>query len=228
MKIVISIGGSVLTKNLNYKNFSKFAKIIEKIAKNNQVFVVIGGGKIARIYQKISKQANASKKDLDIIGIIATHLNAKTFSTLIKNSCYISMKSEKEALKEIKSKINKYKIFVCAGYDVGHSTDYDSAIIAKTFKADLLINFSLFDGIYDKDPAINKNAKIIKRMNYDDLINLVKKLSQEPGEHKLFDLKAAKLIKKAKIKTIFTGKKVKNLIEAIEGKEVGTIVSDCV
>ncbi|MEM5831238.1 MAG: UMP kinase [Candidatus Aenigmatarchaeota archaeon] len=223
MKIVISLGGSVLTKNLTKNHFKKFAEAIKSIANENKVIIVVGGGSICRVYQKI---ANGKRADLDYIGILATHLNAKTFSTFFKNCFYISLKSEKEAMEELKRNFNKYKIFVLAGYDVGHSTDYDAVVAAKTINADVLINVSNFDGIFDKDPKKYKNAKKFDKMDFDMLIKIVKKLKQKPGEYRLFDLKAAKLLKKIKIPAIFVGSDPKNIIKAIKGENVGTIVLD--
>jgi len=228
MKIVISLGGSVLTKSLTYKNFKKFADLIKKISKKHQIFVVVGGGKTCRIYQKIAKSGKATNKDLDEIGIIATHLNAKTFSSIIKNCYYIGLKSEKEAMKELKSNLKKYKIFVLAGYDIGHSTDYDAVIVAKNVNADLILNISNVNGIYDKDPKKYKGAKKLEKISYKDLIKICRKNLQKPGEYRLFDLKAAILLSKMKIPSIFVDDNVKNIINAINGKEVGTIVLDYV
>ncbi|MCS7123176.1 MAG: UMP kinase [Candidatus Aenigmarchaeota archaeon] len=225
MKIVISLGGSVLTKSLTKKNFEKYANIIKKIARNNKVVVVVGGGSTARIYQKIAK---GSRDDLDYIGILSTHLNAKTFSTFFSNCYYIGLKTEREAMKELKRVFDKYNIFILAGYDVGHSTDYDSVIAAKTINADLLINVSNFNGIFDKDPKRYRDAKILDKIDFDGLIKIVKKLKQRPGEYRLFDLKAARVLKEIKIPAIFIGNKPSYILKAVKGEKIGTIVLDYV
>ena len=224
-KIVISIGGSVITNPLTRENFRKYANIIKKISKNNKVFVVVGGGKICRKYQSLVK---APKKDLDYIGILTTHLNAKTFSCFINKSFYVSLKSEKEVLKEVVRNLKKYNVFVLGGYETGHSTDYDAVIVAKAVKADLIINVSNVDYVYDKDPKICKDAKKFEKISFIELVKIVRKLPQKPGKYKLFDLKAAKILEKIKIKTVFVGRKPENIIKAIKGEKVGTIISDYV
>jgi len=224
MKVVISIGGSLLTKELSYENFKKYADIVNKISKKHKIIVVCGGGTTARIYQNIGRKAKASSEMLDFIGIMATHINAATFSTLIKNSYLVKWKSLKEASKEVKKYFGK-KVLVCAGYDVGCSTDFDSAYFASLVKANVVINATNVDGIYDKDPNKFKDAKKFERLTYDEFIKIISKNPQKPGEYRLFDLKAAKILKKGRVKLIIIdGRNPKEIIRAVEGKHSGSEV----
>jgi len=224
MKIVISIGGSLLTRELSYENFKKYGDIINRISRKHKVIVVCGGGSTARTYQSIAKKANANNEMLDFIGIMATHINAATFSTFVKNSYLVKWKSLKEASKEVKKYFGK-KVLVCAGYDVGCSTDFDSAYFASLINADLLINATNVDGIYDKDPKKFKDVKKFEKLSYNEFIKIISKNPQRPGEYRLFDLKAAKLLKKKKIKLIvIDGRDPKEIIRAVEGKHSGTEV----
>jgi uridylate kinase len=224
MKIIISIGGSLLTKELKYENFKKYADVINKISKKHKVIVVCGGGITARTYQSIARKAKASNEMLDFIGIMATHINASTFSTFIKNSYLVKWKSLKEASKEVKKYFGK-KVLVCAGYDVGCSTDFDSAYFASLVNADLVVNATNVDGIYDKDPTKFKDAKKFDRLSYNEFIKIISKNPQKPGEYRLFDLKAAKILKEKKIKLIvIDGRNPREIVKAIEGKHSGTEV----
>jgi uridylate kinase len=224
MKVVISIGGSLLTRELSYENFKKYADVINEISKNHKVIVVCGGGITARKYIKIAKEAKAKNEMLDFIGIMATHINAATFSTFIKKSYLVKWKSLKEAAKEVKKYFGK-KVLVCGGYDVGCSTDFDSAYFASLVNADLVFNATNVDGIYDKDPTKFKDAKKFDRLSYDEFIKIISKNPQKPGEYRLFDLKSAKLLKEKKIKLIvIDGRNPKEMINAIEGKHSGTEV----
>jgi uridylate kinase len=109
----------------------------------------------------------------------------------------------------------------------GCSTDYDAALFAKAIKADLLINATNVKGVYSSDPKKNPRAKRFKKLSYEEFERIISGLEQTPGEYRLFDLKAAKLIKKARIKTlIIDGRNPKNILKAVEGKVVGTIISD--
>ena len=54
MKIVIKIGGSVsiTEKGPNFAYFSRLLPILREIKRKNQIIVVIGGGKLTRVYEK--------------------------------------------------------------------------------------------------------------------------------------------------------------------------------
>ncbi|MEM5834790.1 MAG: hypothetical protein QXQ69_03010 [Candidatus Aenigmatarchaeota archaeon] len=84
MKIVIGLGGSILTKEITYENFKKYADVLVKLKeKGHRVVVICGGGKTCREYQKIAKQSNATATLTDRIGIIATRLNALTLISVL-------------------------------------------------------------------------------------------------------------------------------------------------
>ena len=56
-------------------------------------------------------------------------------------------------------------------------------------------------------------------------MKIIKKNVQIPGEYRLFDLPAAKLIKKIKLKTIFIdGKDPMEMIRAVTGEHNGTVI----
>ena len=226
MKIVISIGGSLLTKELSAENFRKYAEVLLQLKKfGHKVIAVCGGGKVAREYRDIAKKFTTDSKQLDFIGIMATHLNAATLAAVLGTAGYLlTWKSLKNALPEAKKIFGK-KIIVAAGYDVGCSTDYDSAKLAEIVKADLLINASIVDGIYSEDPKKNPAAKKFDNLTYGKFLKIISKNPQKPGEYRLFDLYAARLIKKLKLKTIFIdGTDAEEILRAVKGKHNGTVI----
>jgi len=44
MKIVISIGGSILINDLSSERIKRYTDVIYEISKDNKVFIVVGGG----------------------------------------------------------------------------------------------------------------------------------------------------------------------------------------
>ena len=50
MKIVVAIGGSILLKEYDCKKFQEYSAILKDLAKEHEIFVVVGGGKPAREY----------------------------------------------------------------------------------------------------------------------------------------------------------------------------------
>jgi uridylate kinase len=227
MKIVISLGGSLLTKELTSENFKNYADVMLNLKrKGHKLIVVCGGGKVCREYRDVAKGLNADNEQMDFIGIMATHLNASTFAAALGSSGYlVRWKSLKEAIKEVKKNFGK-KILVGAGYDVGTSSDYDAASLGKAVKADMLINATNVDGVYTADPKIDPLAEKLNKVNYAEFEKIMNKNAQVPGEYRFFDIKATKLVKKYKIKTIFIdGRDPEEIIRAVEGKHNGTTVA---
>ncbi|MBI2546919.1 MAG: UMP kinase [Candidatus Aenigmarchaeota archaeon] len=225
MKIVISLGGSVLTKELTAEHFKKYIDAFVKLSQKHKLIIVVGGGKVCREYQKIGKELGAGNNERDFIGIMATHLNASTFVTGFGSKGHlVAWKQRKEAEKEVKNNFGK-RIIVCAGYDVGASTDHDAACFAKLVNADLLINASNVPGVYPEDPKANPDARMFEKLSYGEFLSILRKNAQTPGEYRLFDLKAARLIKKFKIKTIIIdGNDPEGIIKAVEGHHNGTVI----
>lgn len=226
MKIVISIGGSLLTKELTAENFKKYADVfLELKNKGNQLIVVCGGGKVCREYRDVGKKLGGNAEQLDFIGIMATHLNAATlYSALGENGELIKWVPLKKAVKEVKNKFGE-KILVGGGYDTGTSSDFDAASFAKAIEADLLINATNVNGVYSEDPKINPNAKRFDRLTHKEFVRIIKKNAQVPGEYRLFDLPATKLVKRMKLKTIFIdGNDPREIVRAVEGNHSGTTI----
>ena len=155
MKIVISLGGSLLTKELTHENFKKYADVLRKLKnKGHKLIVVCGGGKIAREYRDVAKSFTKDNVLLDWIGIQATHMNALTLiAALGKDAHPVSLRTPEEVKKNFKD-----KILVCGGDLPGCSTDYDAALFAEAVKADLLINATNVDGVYSDDPKKTPKA----------------------------------------------------------------------
>jgi uridylate kinase len=222
MKIVISLGGSLLTKELTPENFKKYADVLKRLKnKGHKLVIVCGGGKISREYRDIAKKFTSDNVLLDWIGIQATHLNAFTLiAALGKDAHPVSLRT----LQEVKKNLDD-KILVCGGNLPGCSTGYDAALFAEAIKADLLIKVSDIDGVYSADPDKDPDAKKYDKLTHDEFLKIIEKNPQTPGEYRLFDLKATRLIKKNKIKTIFIdGNDPEEIIRAVEGKHNGTVV----
>ena len=220
MKIVISLGGSLLEKNP--ESFKKYADVFRRLKqKGHKLIVVCGGGKTAREYRDIAKNFTKDDVILDWIGIQATNLNAFTLiAALGKDAHPISLRTVQEVKKNFKD-----KILVCGGNLPGSSTGYDAALFAEAIKADLLIKVSDVDGVYSADPDINPNAKKYEKLTHEEFLKIIEQNPQTPGEYRLFDLKATRLIKKSKIKTIFIdGNDPEEIVRAVEGKHRGTII----
>jgi uridylate kinase len=222
LKVVISVGGSLLTKELTPANFRKYADVLKRLKKNgHKLIIVCGGGKVCREYRDVAKELGGKHELLDWIGIQATHMNALTLIAALGEDAHpISLRTPEEVERNFDD-----KILVCGGNLPGCSTDYDAALFAEIVKADLLINATDVDGVYSADPDKDPNAKKFEKLSYEEFEKIMLKNPQIPGEYRFFDLKATRLIKKARIKTVFIdGRDPEEILKAVEGKHNGTVV----
>lgn len=222
MKIVISIGGSVLVRELQAGNFSAYAEVIKEIGKDHTVFIVTGGGKAARDYIKVARDLGSDEATCDFIGIEITRLNARLLIEALGEAAYFEPPVN---YKDARNASQTGKIVVMGGVTPGQTTDAVSAVLAEYTGADLLINATSIDGVYTSDPKKNKDAKKFDTMTPHQLIEIVMKTEMVAGANSPLDLLAAKLIERSNIRTIvLNGEKPRNLIDAVNKRNIGTII----
>jgi uridylate kinase len=219
---VFSLGGSLVCPDeIDVLFLKKFRNFILKWVREGKRFVIfVGGGKVARKYQKAAKKFGVRNEELDWIGISSTFLNAQLVKSIFGNFAF------EKVLTDPREKIKtRKKIVIFGGWKPGRSTDYDSVLAAKNFGAKRVINLSDVDFIYDKNPKKFKNAKPLEKISFDELFKIIGR-KWTPGINIPFDPEAAKLAQKEKIKVIFlNGRNFKNLEKVFLGKKFkGTII----
>ncbi len=231
--IIISLGGSLVVPNeidLGFlKNFkhtlqkyigdspAKFADAHRGVFK---FFIIVGGGKIARIYQKALLEFGAKSADRDWIGINITRLNAQIIKQMFAGNVYPEIITDPNK----KIKTNK-DIAVGAGWKPGCSTDYDAVLIAKNHNIKTIINLTNIDYVYDKNPSQFPDAKALKEVDWKTLERIVGD-KWTPGLSAPFDPKASKLAAKLKLKVIMiNGKNLERLEDFLNNKPfIGTTI----
>jgi uridylate kinase len=222
MKVVVSIGGSVLARELSPEKFKNYAEVIKQISKNNVVFIVTGGGRAAREYIGVARELGADEATCDIIGIEMTRLNARLLIAALGDAAYHEPPLN---YKEAKNASLSGKIVVMGGVTPGQTTDAVSAVLAEYVGADILVNATSIDGVYTSDPKKNKDAQKFERMTPKQLIEIVMKTEMIAGANSPIDLLAAKIIERSNIKTIvLNGEKPQNIMDAVSGKHNGTVI----
>ncbi|BAW31648.1 MAG TPA: UMP kinase [Methanothermobacter sp.] len=219
MKIVITIGGSVIMEKFNPKIFKEYARILTSLQDGNRIFIVVGGGNPARDYIRLARGLGANEAQCDNVGIEVTRLNAKMLIIALGENAYpIAPHNFNEVLQYSATG----KIVVMGGTEPAHSTDAVGAILAELVDADILINLTSVDGFYDKDPHKYPDARLYKKITATEMLNRFKDKDWKAGTYEFLDLTAIHLIKRSNIKSIITnGKDPMNLIKALKG-EVGT------
>jgi len=78
MKVILSLGGSVLAPDLDAEQVAAHAAAIESLVDAGfAVGVVVGGGEVARDYITTARELGGNEVELDELGIAATRLNAR-------------------------------------------------------------------------------------------------------------------------------------------------------
>jgi uridylate kinase len=222
MKIIVSVGGSVLVRAMSPEKFRSYAAAIKEISKKNTVFIVTGGGQVARDHISVARELGADEATSDIIGIEVTRLNARLLIAALGDDAYYEPPRD---YKEAKNASLSGKIVVMGGVTPGQTTDAVSAVLAEYIGANLLINATSTDGVYTSDPKKNRDAKKFDSMTPQQLIEIVMKTEMVAGANSPVDLLAAKIIERSNIKTIvLNGEDPKNIVDAVSGKHKGTVI----
>jgi uridylate kinase len=222
--IVISLGGSriVPDENIDVEFLKKFKELsMEQINKGNRLVIVCGGGYTCRKYQEASQKVTKSTKtDKDWIGIMATRLNAELVRVMFGDSAY-----EKVIYNPYEKIKTDKKVIIGAGYEPGCSTDTDTVVLAKQVGAQLVINTTDVDYVYDKDPRKFSDAKKIEKISWEEFKKLVGG-TFESGMHAPFDPVASKFAMKNKIAVaIVNGNNLDNLRALLDEKKfIGTVI----
>lgn len=198
----------------------KFSKFLREISEKHRIYVVVGGGKTARRYVDTARKFHANEFFCDVIGIYATRLNACILMASLNLDYLFPYESIEDASK------SPERIVVMGGTHPMHTTDGVAAMLAENVKADLFINLTNVDYVYNKDPKKYKDAEKYEKMTYNELIEILNKGEMSASANNILDLVAAKTIKRSKIKTlIMNGRNFENLKNAIEGRKfIGTII----
>lgn len=190
-----------------------------------QIAIVVGGGNIFR-GMKAEKQG-IDRVTADYMGMLATLLNALTLqerlekigiSVCVQSAINIEKVAEpysrREAIQELSAE--KIVIFACGTGNPYFTTDTAAALRAVEIGADALLKATKVDGVYDRDPAIHKDALFFPNITYMDVIN--KNLG-------VMDLTAITLCMENNLPIIVFNLRGKdNMKKVAQGKRIGTIV----
>jgi len=219
--IIISLGGSLVAPGEIDTNFLRsFKRSLQKHLKTKQFFILVGGGKICRVYQNALLEFGAKESGRDWMGINISRLNAEVIKQLFLGYSY--PKTITDPNKKFKT---TKEVVVGGGYKPGWSTDYVSVLMAKNYKITTIINLTNVDYVYDKNPNDFSDARPLKQIGWKSFRCIVGD-KWTPGLNMPFDPRASKLADRLKLKVIMiNGKKVERLQNFLNNKPfIGTII----
>jgi uridylate kinase len=225
MRVVVSIGGSVLAPDLDETVVQGHANAIEElIAAGVDLGVVVGGGSVARDYIEAARDLGANEIALDDIGIGVTRLNARLLiAALEENAAPAPVESYQGGLEAMR----RGDVPILGGVTPGQTTDAVSAALAEYVEADLLVYATSVPGVFTADPAEEESARHIESMTPRELVDVIVDTELVAGSSAPVDLLAAKLVERSGMRTIvLDGTDPDRLVEAVlRGEHDGTDVT---
>ena len=222
--IVIALGGSIMyPEEIDISFLKKFKKfILNRLRDGSRFIIVVGGGRIARIYQDAAhKVYKISDEDKDWLGIHSTRANAHLLRTIFKDVAAPVIIDSRAKMKSL-----EYPVTIASGWRPGWSTDYISIAIAEHFKVKEVIIAGKPAHVYDRDPHKYAGAKELHELTWKEYRKLIPS-KWKPGLHSPVDPVGARLAEKKGIKAfIINGKDLKNFEKMLSSKEFkGSIIN---
>ena len=230
-RIVLKLSGEALQERGARENISP--SVVREIAVRIkevhdlgvQTSVVIGGGNIWR--GLAASNRGMDRTTADYMGMLATVINALALrSTLAEMGVptrvqtAIEMKNVAEpfilgrAIRHLE--LGRVVIFAAGTGNPYFSTDTTAALRASEIRADVILKATKVDGVYDRDPNIDSNAKRYEDITFTEA--LAKRLQ-------IMDSTAFSLCMDNKIPIlVFDMNKPSNIRDAVLGRKVGTLV----
>lgn len=229
-RILLKISGEALMGDLGYgidpKVVAEIAEEIAEVVKQKvQVAIVVGGGNIFR-----GVKASADGMDratADYVGMIATVMNAMTLQDALERIDIPTRVQTAIAMQEVAEpyirrkairhlELGRVVIFGAGSGNPFFTTDTTAALRAAEIDAEVIFKATKVDGVYDCDPMKNSNARRYESLNYNHVLT---------EDLRVMDGTAIALCKENNLPIIvFNLFERGNIIRAVKGEKVGTIV----
>lgn len=231
-KVILKLSGEAIADSsnsiLNPKKLSDIVSLIETLFKCGvKVGVVIGAGNIFR--GRIAVDNGIDTESGDYMGMIGTVINLKAISSLltqrnIPNVLYSALNVENVTkhydVKIAKKEYENSVVLLAGGIGKPNfTTDTCAALRAVELDAELILAGKYgVKGVYDKDPRLYKDAKFLKKLTYQEVLDM---------DLKVMDKTAISLLLHSNVITkVFSMDDMNNFILAIEDKDIGTIIKE--
>jgi uridylate kinase len=190
-----------------------------------EIGVVIGGGNIFRGLSEGAK--GMDRTSADHMGMLATVMNSlalqdllekRDVPTRVQSAIQIHQVAEpyirRRAIRHLEKK--RVVIFAAGTGNPFFSTDTAAALRANEINAEVILKATKVDGVYDRDPVKNPDAKRFNELTYREVIE--KNL-------KVMDLTAITLCMDNNLPIIvFDLNKTGNIFKVVTGESTGTYI----
>ena len=190
-----------------------------------QMGIVVGGGNFWR--GRTSGKMDRTRADH--MGMLATVINALALADALESlnvpvRVQTAIPMEQFAEPYIRNRAVRHMekdrvvIFGCGTGNPFFSTDTASALRAAEIDAQIFLKATMVDGVYDKDPNKYDDAVRYEKLSFSEV--LAKQLA-------VMDMTAASMCRDNKTPVmVFSMKDPENILRAVKGEAIGTIVSE--
>jgi uridylate kinase len=203
------------------------AEIKEVVNLGTQLGVVVGGG---NIFRGLEASAHGMERtSADYMGMLATVINSLALqsaleminvSTRVQSAIEMREVAEPFIQRRAVRHLEKGRVVIFAG-GTGNpyfTTDTAASLRAMEIKADVIMKATKVDGVYDKDPVRNKDARRFDRISYMDVLT---------RDLKVMDATAISLCRDNQLLiVVFNLQEKGNIKKVICGWPIGTTVGN--
>ena len=231
-RVLLKISGEALAGEkkfgLDFDVMYRVADVIrECVEMGVQVGIVIGGGNFWRGVK--NGEGYIERSRADHMGMLATTMNCMAMADVLEQKgvdVRVQTALEIRAVAEpyIRARAIRHLekgrvvVFGCGTGNPYFSTDTAAVLRAAEIGAEVILLAKNIDGVYDSDPAVNKDAVKFDAISYDEV--LARRLA-------VMDSTATSLSMDNHIPVlVFALKDPYNIVRVIRGEQIGTIVKE--
>ncbi|MCR4898299.1 MAG: UMP kinase [Acholeplasmatales bacterium] len=230
-RVLLKLSGEALKGNADFGIDPITVKVIAEQIKDIhdmgvEVGIVVGGGNIWR--GKTAEALGMDRAQADYMGMLATIMNGLAVQdslehlgvpTRVMTAITVNQVAEPYIRRKAMRHLEKGRVCIFVG-GLGSpyfSTDTASVLRATEIGAEVvLMAKNGTEGVYDKDPRKNPDAKMFDELTFKDILN---------KDLEVMDSTAAAICKDNKLKLIvFNMNKPGNIAKACNGEKIGTVV----
>lgn len=227
-RVLLKLSGEALAGEdkfgVNESTINDLCKEVKKIVNMGvEVAIVVGGGN----FWRGRNGESINRSTADYMGMLATVMNglamqdaleAQGVEARLQTSIEMTQIAEPFVERKAKDylKNGKVVIFACGTGHPYFTTDTAASLKAIEMNADILLLGKSIDAVYSDDPKINPNAIRYTDIIYDEVLE---------QNLKVMDITATAMCKDNNMPLLVFGiKDPENIIKAVKGENVGTVV----
>lgn len=230
-RILLKLSGEALAGSqgtgINTSVIKQIAQDVAEVHRAGvQIGLVIGGGNIFRGLAASAQGMDRSSSDY--MGMLATVINSLALQDALEKEGVPTRVQSAIAMAEIAEPYirrramrhlekNRIVIFGAGTGNPYFTTDTAASLRAMEINAQVLMKATKVDGIYDKDPVKNPDAKKYEKISYIEVLNQGLQVMDSTAISLCMDNKLPILT--------FDMNKPGNVLKAVKGENIGTLVS---